>query len=395
MSESATADPHEDLRWMDAALNLGSRSLGLAAPNPAVGAILVKDGAVVGRGTTAPGGRPHAERIAIGQAGEAARGATLYVTLEPCSHFGVSPPCVDAVVAAGVARVVSAMEDPNPLVGGQGHARLREAGIAVSIGVGADQARRDHLGHILRVTAGRPCVTLKLAETADGFASAGANDARLRITGAIADLRVQIMRSTNEAIMVGVETALADDPALTVRLPGLDRKPLRVVLDTHLRLPERSRLAASAGEIPTLVIAGGAAPDEAARRLEDLGVMIERAPSMRRAMSISSTLYGRSPRVGSPGCSAKADRWSRPGSLRSSSPTRSRSSPPTSRSADRASSRSTQRPARRCWTDRDIVPLRRWTTGRTRCGSGSGRRIGRGDCLLRASRRGGTPASIF
>jgi diaminohydroxyphosphoribosylaminopyrimidine deaminase/5-amino-6-(5-phosphoribosylamino)uracil reductase len=276
MSESAGADPHEDLRWMEAALNLGSRSLGLTAPNPAVGAILVKDGAVVGRGTTAPGGRPHAERIAIGQAGEAARGATLYVTLEPCSHFGVSPPCVDAVVAAGVARVVSAMEDPNPLVGGQGHARLKAAGIAVSVGAGAAQARRDHLGHILRVTAGRPCVTLKLAETADGFASAGANDARLRITGPIADLRVQIMRSTHEAIVIGVWTALIDDPALTVRLHGLDRKPLRVVLDTHLRLPERSRLVASAGEIPTLVIAGAAAPDEAAGRLEDLGVMIER-----------------------------------------------------------------------------------------------------------------------
>ena len=235
---------------MDAALNLGSRSLGLAAPNPAVGAILVKDGAVIGRGATAPGGRPHAERIAIAQAGEAARGATLYVTLEPCSHFGASPPCVDAIIAAGVARVVSAMEDPNPLVAGQGHARLRAAGIAVSVGAGAAQARRDHLGHILRVTAGRPCVTLKLAETADGFASAGANDARLRITGPIADLRVQVMRSTHEAIMVGVETALVDDPALTVRLQGLDRKPLRVVLDTHLRLPERSRVAATAGEIP-------------------------------------------------------------------------------------------------------------------------------------------------
>ena len=129
------------------------------------------------------------------------------------------------------------MEDPNPLVGGQGHARLRAAGIAVSVGVGAAQARRDHLGHILRVTAGRPCVTLKLAETADGFASAGSNDARLRITGPIADLRVQIMRSTHEAIMVGIGTALVDDPALTVRLHGLDRKPLRVVLDTHLRLP--------------------------------------------------------------------------------------------------------------------------------------------------------------
>ena len=279
MSESAAADPAEDLRWMEAALNLGSRSLGLTAPNPAVGAILVKNGAVVGRGATAPGGRPHAERIAIDQAGEAARGgATLYVTLEPCSHFGVSAPCVDAIVAAGVGRVVSAMEDPNPLVAGQGHTRLREAGIDVSVGAGAAQAGHDHLGHILRVTAGRPCVTLKLAETADGFASAGANDARLRITGPIADLRVQIMRSTHEAIMVGIGTALIDDPALTVRLPGVDRKPLRVVLDTHLRLPERSRVASTAGEIPTLVIAGAAAPDEAARRLEDLGVMIERAP---------------------------------------------------------------------------------------------------------------------
>jgi diaminohydroxyphosphoribosylaminopyrimidine deaminase/5-amino-6-(5-phosphoribosylamino)uracil reductase len=278
MSESAAADPHEDLRWMEAALNLGSWSLGLAAPNPAVGAILVKDGAVVGRGATAPGGRPHAERIAIAQAGQAAGGATLYVTLEPCSHFGASPPCVDAIIAAGLARVVSAMEDPNPLVGGQGHARLRAAGIAVSVGAGAAQARRDHLGHILRVTAGRPCVTLKLAETADGFASAGANDSRLRITGPIADLRVQIMRSTHEAIMVGVGTALIDDPALTVRLAGVDRKPLRIVLDTQLRLPEGSRVASTAGEIPTLVIAGAAAPDKATRRLEDLGVLIERVP---------------------------------------------------------------------------------------------------------------------
>jgi diaminohydroxyphosphoribosylaminopyrimidine deaminase/5-amino-6-(5-phosphoribosylamino)uracil reductase len=278
MSESAAADPHEDLRWMEAALNLGSRSLGLAAPNPAVGAILVKDGAVVGRGATAPGGRPHAERIAIDHAGEAARGATLYVTLEPCSHFGASPPCVDAVIAAGVTRVVSAMEDPNPLVGGQGHARLRAAGIAVSVGAGAAQARRDHLGHILRVTAGRPCVTLKLAETVDGFASAGANDARLRITGQIADLRVQIKRSTHDAIMVGIETALIDDPALTVRLAGVDRKPLRVVLDTHLRLPEGSRVASTAREIPTLIIAGAEASDEAARRLEDLGVRVERVP---------------------------------------------------------------------------------------------------------------------
>jgi len=269
------ANPDDD-RWMEAALTLGERSLGLAAPNPAVGALLVKDGAVVGRGATAPGGRPHAEPVAIGRAGEAARGATLYVTLEPCSHFGKAPPCADAVVEAGVARVVSAMEDPNPEVAGRGHARLRQAGIEVSVGPGALQARRDHRGHILRVTAGRPCVTLKLAETADGFASGGENDPRLRITGQIANLRVQIMRATHEAIMIGVETAIADDPALTVRLPGLDRKPWRVVLDTHLRLPLRSRLATGARDLPTLVVAGPDAPEEAAARLGDLGVAVER-----------------------------------------------------------------------------------------------------------------------
>jgi diaminohydroxyphosphoribosylaminopyrimidine deaminase / 5-amino-6-(5-phosphoribosylamino)uracil reductase len=276
MIEATAADPDEDLRWMEAALNLGSRSLGLAAPNPAVGAILVKDGAVVGRGATTPGGKPHAERIALGQAATSARGATLYVTLEPCSHFAGSPPCADAIISAGVARVVSAMDDPNPLVAGQGHARLRAAGIAISVGAGAARARRDHLGHILRVTAGRPCVTLKLAETADGFASGGLHDPRLSVTGPIADLRVQVMRSTHEAIMVGIETALADDPALTVRLNGLDRKPLRVVLDTHLRLSERSRLAATARAAPTLVITGPDAPDELAFRLQDEGVMIDR-----------------------------------------------------------------------------------------------------------------------
>ena len=276
MSAATAPDSQEDARWMMAALNLGSRSLGLAAPNPSVGAILVKDGVVVGAGATAPGGRPHAERIALAEAGGAARGATLYVTLEPCSHFGVTPPCADAIVEAGVARVVSAIEDPNPLVGGEGHARLRAAGIAVSAGIGEAQARRDHRGHILRVTAGRPSVTLKLAETADGFASAGSHDARLRITGQIVNLRVQVMRSTHEAIMVGVETALADDPSLTVRLPGVRQKPLRVVLDTRLRLPSRSRLAASARDVPTLVFAGPDAPDDDARRLDELGVMVER-----------------------------------------------------------------------------------------------------------------------
>jgi diaminohydroxyphosphoribosylaminopyrimidine deaminase / 5-amino-6-(5-phosphoribosylamino)uracil reductase len=275
MTGQAAADL-DDRRWMEAALNLGERSLGLAAPNPSVGAILVKDGVVVGRGATAAGGRPHAERLAIAQAAEAARGATLYVTLEPCAHVGATSPCADAVVEAGIARVVSAIEDPNPKVAGQGHARLRAAGLRVDVGPGADQARRDHLGHVLRVTQGRACVTLKLAETADGFASGAPGDRRLRITGPIANARVQVMRATHEAIMVGVGTALVDDPALTVRLPGLDRRPLRVVLDTHLRLPAGSQLATRARETPTLVIAGPEAPADAAARLADLGVAVER-----------------------------------------------------------------------------------------------------------------------
>ncbi|MGO9422119.1 bifunctional diaminohydroxyphosphoribosylaminopyrimidine deaminase/5-amino-6-(5-phosphoribosylamino)uracil reductase RibD [Roseiarcus sp.] len=275
---SALAAPHadDDERWMQAALNLGERSLSLAAPNPSVGAILVKDGAVVGRGVTAPGGRPHAEPIALADAREAARGATLYVTLEPCSHTGVSSPCADAVIEAGVARVVAAIEDPNPEVAGQGIARLRAAGIAVTVGPGADQARRDHLGHIRRVTEGRPCVTLKLAETADGFASGGPHDQRLKITGPIANARVQMMRATHEAIMVGVETALADDPALTVRVPGLDRKPWPVVLDTNLRLPLRSRLATGARNVPTLVVVGEGASRDAEARLALCGVAVER-----------------------------------------------------------------------------------------------------------------------
>jgi diaminohydroxyphosphoribosylaminopyrimidine deaminase/5-amino-6-(5-phosphoribosylamino)uracil reductase len=276
MTVETAAGSAEDRRWMEAALNLGSRSLGLTAPNPAVGAILVKDGVVVGGAATAPGGRPHAERVAMDRAGKAARGATLYVTLEPCSHFGASPPCADAIIAAGVQRVVSALEDPNPLVAGQGHARLRAAGIAVTIGPGAPQARRDHRGHILRVTQARAAVTLKLAETADGFASGGPHDPRLRITGQIANLRVQVMRASHEAIMIGVGTALGDDPSLTVRLPGVDRKPLRVVLDTRLSLPPTSRLAQSARDVPTLVIAGADAPADLARRLADLGVMVER-----------------------------------------------------------------------------------------------------------------------
>jgi len=260
-----------DDAYMAAALALGRRNMGRTAPNPAVGALVVKDGVVVARGFTAEGGRPHAEAIALAAAGEAARGATLYVTLEPCSHHGATPPCVDAIIAAGVTRVVAAMEDPDPRVAGRGHAILREAGIEVVIGPEAAAARCDHLGHILRVTKHRPMVTLKLAQTADGYAAGDAHDPRLRITGAIADAYTHVQRSLHDAIMVGSGTAREDDPLMTVRLPGLDgAKRLRIVLDRNLTLSPRSRLAFTARETPLLVMIGPEVPEVAAHSFAEL-----------------------------------------------------------------------------------------------------------------------------
>ncbi len=267
----------EDARFMAAALALARRGLGRVAPNPAVGALVVKDGIVVGRGATADGGRPHAEVLALRQAAGRARGATLYVTLEPCSHQGRTAPCADAIAAAGISRVVSALEDPDPRVAGTGHQRLREAGIEVKTGVLAETALRANLGHVLRVTAGRPMLTLKLAETADFYAAGPGGARRLKITGAAADRRVHMLRALHDAVLVGSGTALADDPLLDVRLPGLEsHKPLRIVLDTHLKLAPESRLAASAREHPTLVIAGEGVSAQAAARLVEAGVEVER-----------------------------------------------------------------------------------------------------------------------
>jgi diaminohydroxyphosphoribosylaminopyrimidine deaminase / 5-amino-6-(5-phosphoribosylamino)uracil reductase len=262
----------DDEAWMAAALRFGRRNFGLTAPNPCVAALIVRDGIVVGRGVTAPGGRPHAEVVALAEAGEAARGATIYVTLEPCSHTGVTPPCAEAIVAAGIGRVVAALEDPDARVAGRGLARLRDAGVAVTVGVGAAQARRDHLGHILRVTAGRPMVTLKFAMTADGYVAGDEHDARLAITGEAANGAVQVMRSLHDAIMIGAGTARDDDPLLTVRLPGVAQKLLRIVLDPQLELSLASRLVATAGEFPTLVVAPPAAPAERAAALAAKGV---------------------------------------------------------------------------------------------------------------------------
>src|SRR3954471_11030132 len=232
-----------DQRFMQLALNLGRRGQGRTWPNPAVGAVVVKDGVIVGRGWTQPGGRPHAETEALRRAGDAARGATLYVTLEPCSHHGRTAPCADAIITAGIARVVSALEDPNPQVAGAGHRRLVESGISVEIGPGAAEARRAHAGHIRRVRDGRPHVTLKLAVSADGKAGLGGRRPAV-ITGEAARDRIHRMRANNDAVLTGIGTALADDPLLTCRLPGMaNRSPVRVVLDSKLRLPPEGRLA--------------------------------------------------------------------------------------------------------------------------------------------------------
>ena len=269
-------DSGDERRYMELALTLGRRGLGRTWPNPAVGAVIVKDGVITGRGWTQPGGRPHAEVEALRRAGEAASGATLYVTLEPCSHFGKSPPCADAIIAAGIARAVSALEDPNPEVAGEGHERLRAAGIVVEIGIAADEARRDHAGHIRRMRDGRPHVTLKLAISADGKV-AGAGRRPVAITGEEVRERVHLMRAQSDAIMVGIGTVLGDDPLLTCRLPGMTtRSPVRIVLDNALRLPVGSRLARSAREVPVWVIGAATAPQAAETALRESGVEVLR-----------------------------------------------------------------------------------------------------------------------
>jgi diaminohydroxyphosphoribosylaminopyrimidine deaminase/5-amino-6-(5-phosphoribosylamino)uracil reductase len=286
----ATAGVAADRRFMELALSLGRRGLGRTWPNPAVGAVIVKDGEIVGRGWTQPGGRPHAEVEALRRAGAMARRATLYVTLEPCSHHGKSPPCADAVIASGIARVVSAMEDPNPEVAGRGHARLRSAGIGVDVGIEVATARRDHAGHIRRMRDGRPHVTLKLAISADGKA-AGAGRQRVAITGNAVRDRVHLMRARSDAIMIGVGTALADDPVLTCRLPGMAKmSPTRVVLDAGLRLPIQSRLVATAGETPLWIIGGEGAPAASETAARQCGVEVLRVAEKQGRLDLRAVL---------------------------------------------------------------------------------------------------------
>jgi diaminohydroxyphosphoribosylaminopyrimidine deaminase/5-amino-6-(5-phosphoribosylamino)uracil reductase len=273
---SKAAEKAADLRFMQLALALGRRGQGRTWPNPAVGAVVVNDGVIVGRGWTQPGGRPHAEPEALQRAGEAARGATLYVTLEPCSHFGRSPPCADAVIAAGIARVVSAVEDPNPEVAGQGHARLRAAGIIVDVGLCATEAARDHAGHFRRIRDKRPHVILKLAVSSDDKIGA-AGRKPVAITGEAAKARVHLLRAQCDAVLVGIGTVQADDPLLTCRLPGMEaQSPVRVVLDRALRISGTSRLVHSARETPLWVMTSSLSEAPAAMKLGAAGAQVIR-----------------------------------------------------------------------------------------------------------------------
>ena len=276
---------------MQLALTLGRRGQGRTWPNPAVGAVVVKDGVIVGRGWTQPGGRPHAEPEALKRAGDAARGATLYVTLEPCSHFGKSPPCADAIIAAGISRVVASIGDPNPEVAGQGFARLRAAGIVVDIGLGAAEATHDHAGHIRRIRDKRPHVIVKLAVSADDKIAA-AGHKPIAITGDTAKTRVHLLRAQSDAILVGIGTVLADDPLLTCRLPGMEaRSPVRVVLDRALRIPGAGRLLHSARQTPLWVMTSETAEAATAARLGAAGAQVMRVHATPCGLDLSAVLH--------------------------------------------------------------------------------------------------------
>lgn len=263
-----------DPQAMRAALGLARRGLGNVWPNPAVGCVIVKDGRVVGRGWTQPGGRPHAETEALARAGAAAQGGTAYVTLEPCCHWGRTPPCADALIAARVGRVMVAVEDPDPRVAGGGLARLRQAGITAEAGLCEAEAVEVNAGFFQRLRLGRPLVTLKLATSLDGRIGTASGESRW-ITGPPARERGHLLRAAHDAILVGTGTVLADDPQLTCRLPGLEpRSPVRIALDRHLRIPLAALLVAEARQIPTWLVTLRTADPGRQQALRDAGVEI-------------------------------------------------------------------------------------------------------------------------
>lgn len=277
-TRSAGSDAQEaaDRRFMAAAIRLAQKHAGRTSTNPSVGTLIVRDdGAgpiIVGSGVTAIGGRPHAEAEALAEAGNLARGATAYVTLEPCAHHGRTPPCAHALILAGIARVVGAASDPDPRVSGQGYAILREAGIETVERVLAEEAGDRMAGYLIRSLKKRPEVILKLAISSDGMIGK-TGEGQVAITGAIARRQVHMMRAAADAILIGIGTALADDPELTVRLPGLEnRSPARIVLDRSARLSPASKLVTTARHVPVLVAAGPEANPQRKAVLEAAGV---------------------------------------------------------------------------------------------------------------------------
>ena len=271
------------------ALRLAARGLGNVWPNPAVGCVLVRDGVVVGRGWTQPGGRPHAEVRALEQAGAAAAGATAYVTLEPCAHHGQTPPCAEALIAARVSRVVTALTDPDPRVSGKGHAMLRAAGVAVTEGVLTAEATRLNAGFLKRVTQGLPLVTLKLATTLDGRIATASGESRW-ITGPQSRRMVHALRLSHDAVMVGSGTAHADDPDLTVRDMGAQRQPVRILLDRLLKHTPESRLGRTAREHPVWLLHGPAAPEPASKAWEAMGATLIEIPETAGHLDLTAAL---------------------------------------------------------------------------------------------------------
>ena len=276
VSRASETQEERDRRFMAAAIRYSRRHLGLTSTNPAVGTLIVRDNGdgpiIVGRGVTAVGGRPHAETQALEEAGEQARGATAYVTLEPCAHHGRTPPCAEALIRAGIVRVVGAAGDPDDRVAGRGYTMLRDAGIEVVSGVLAEEAADLMSGYLTRSAKKRAQVTLKLALSADGMIGRQGRG-QVQISGEISSRQVHLMRAESDAILIGVGTALNDDPALTCRLPGLShRSPARIVLDRHLRLPLNSTLISSARKFPLYLTASDDCPKERREAYLEAGV---------------------------------------------------------------------------------------------------------------------------
>ncbi len=278
---SGTLATDDHTNHMKAALNLAQRGLGNVWPNPAVGCVIVQNGRVVGRGWTQPSGRPHAETEALQRAGELAKGATAYVTLEPCNHQGQTPPCSEALIAAGIKKTVIAAQDPDLRVAGTGITRLKEAGIEVQLGVCRYEADQLNKGFFSRVELSRPLFTLKIATTLDGKIATHSGESQW-ITGNLARRAAHRQRASHDGVMIGSGTALADNPSLTCRLPGISNEQRnRIVLDGRLRLPLDSQLVQTAGEVPVTVftLPGDAAKQERIKQLENNGVRVRIAPA--------------------------------------------------------------------------------------------------------------------